>query len=169
MGTSVEGQPQIFYLPKEHNDKTMAKHEASLAAIEEEIKTAKANFEEDLLKIESKMSQNPDSLMRDEDLIHEDDEENEETENKPRSVITVAQPTKRPRQDSHRKIEQEKTEPVDKSMRITIKNDSKPTETKPNAGPTEAELPVPPASKKIKVEKGTGNGKNNQEKKTAII
>ena len=26
-----------------------------------------------------------------------------------RSVITVAQPTKRPRQDSHRKIEQEKT------------------------------------------------------------
>ena len=64
----------------------MAKHEASLAAIEEEIKTAKASFEEDLLKIESKMSQNPDSLMRDEDLIHEDDEENEETENKPRSV-----------------------------------------------------------------------------------
>merc|ERR1712008_665550 len=69
--TSVEGQPQIFYLPKEHNDKTIAKHEASLAAIGEEIKTAKANFEEDLLKIESKMSQNPDSLMRDEDLIHE--------------------------------------------------------------------------------------------------
>ena len=65
----------------------MAKHEASLAAIEEEIKTAKASFEEDLLKIESKMSQNPDSLMRDEDLIHEDDEENEETENKPRSVL----------------------------------------------------------------------------------
>merc|ERR1711971_1269187 len=91
--TTVEGQPQIFYLPKEHNDKTTAKHEASLAAIEEEIKTAKASFEEDLLKIESKMSQNPDSLMRDEDLIHEDDEENEETENKPRSVITVAQPT----------------------------------------------------------------------------
>ena len=72
---------------QEHNDKTTAKHEASLAAIEEEIKTAKANFEEDLLKIESKMSQNPDSLMRDEDLIHEDDEENEETENKPRSVL----------------------------------------------------------------------------------
>ena len=67
----------------------MAKHEASLAAIEEEIKTAKASFEEDLLKIESKMSQNPDSLMRDEDLIHEDDEENEETENKPRSVLKI--------------------------------------------------------------------------------
>ena len=72
---------------QEHNDKTTAKHEASLAAIEEEIKTAKASFEEDLLKIESKMSQNPDSLMRDEDLIHEDDEENEETENKPRSAL----------------------------------------------------------------------------------
>ena len=67
----------------------MAKHEASLAAIEEEIKTAKVSFEEDLLKIESKMSQNPDSLMRDEDLIHEDDEENEETENKPRSVLKI--------------------------------------------------------------------------------
>ena len=63
----------------------MAKYEASLAATEEEIKTAKASFEEDLLKIESKVSQNPDSLMRDED--HEDDEENEETENKPRSVL----------------------------------------------------------------------------------
>merc|ERR1712051_858459 len=59
--------------------------------------------------------------------------------------------TKRPRQDSHRKIEQEKTEPADKSMRITIKNDSKPSETKPNAGSTEAELPVPPASKIIKI------------------
>ena len=35
------------------------------------------------------MSQNPDSLMRDEDLIHEDDEENEETENKPRSVLKI--------------------------------------------------------------------------------
>ena len=67
----------------------MAKHEASLAAIEEEIKTAKVSFEEDLLKIESKMSQNPDSVMRDEDLIHEDDEENEETENKPRSVLKI--------------------------------------------------------------------------------
>ena len=67
----------------------MAKHEASLVAIEEEIKTAKASFEEDLLKIESKMSQNPDSLMRDEDLIHEDDEENEETENNPRSELKI--------------------------------------------------------------------------------
>ena len=59
------------------------------------------------------------------------------------------------------------TESADKSMRITIKNDSKPSETKPNGGPTEAELPVPPASKKIKVEKGTGNGKNNQDKKSS--
>ena len=56
---------------QEHNDKTMAKFEATIASIEEEIKVAKASFEEDLLKIESKMSQNPESLMRDEDLIHE--------------------------------------------------------------------------------------------------
>merc|ERR1719270_1928732 len=106
-----EGQPQIFYLPKEHNDKTMAKFEASIASIEEEIKIAKSSFEEDLLKIESKMSQNPESLMRDEDLLHEDDfDDNDETENKPRSVITVAKPPKRERQDSHRK-EQDKPEP----------------------------------------------------------
>ena len=56
---------------QEHNDKTMAKFEASIASIEEEIKIAKSSFEEDLLKIESKMSQNPESLLRDEDLLHE--------------------------------------------------------------------------------------------------
>ena len=49
----------------------MAKHDTTIMFIEEEIKTAKASFEEDLLKIESKMSQNPERLMRDEDLIHE--------------------------------------------------------------------------------------------------
>jgi len=159
-----EGQPQIFYLPKEHNDKTMAKYEASIAAIEEEIKVAKASFEEDLVKIESKVSQNPESLMRDEDVIQEDDyDDNDETENKPRSVITVAQPLKRPRQDSHRK-EQEKPEP-DKSMRITIKNETKPTETKISAAPPPSLPPpatVPPLAKKIKVEKGLSG---SQEKK----
>ena len=106
------GQPQIFYLPKEHNDKTMAKYEASIAIIEEEIKLAKANFEEDLLKIESKLNQNPESLMHADDL-HEDDFDddfdNDETENKPRSVITVAQPHKRPREDSVQRKDQEKT------------------------------------------------------------
>ena len=56
---------------QEHNDKTLAKYDASIKSIEEEIKTAKASFEDDLLKIESKMSQNPERLMRDEDLIHE--------------------------------------------------------------------------------------------------
>ena len=70
----------------------MAKYEASLAAIEEEIKTAKTNFEEDLLKIESKVSQNPDSLMRD-DSHHEDDyDDNDETENKPRSSVVKVAP-----------------------------------------------------------------------------
>merc|ERR1711971_747834 len=159
-----EGQPQIFYLPKEHNDKTMAKFEATITSIEEEIKVAKASLEEDLLKIERKMSQNPESLMRDEDLIHEDDfDDNDETENKPRSVITVAQPLKRPRQDSHRR-EQEKTEP-DKSMRITIKNETKPTETKSSVAPPPSLPPpatVPPLAKKIKVEKGLSG---SQEKK----
>ena len=109
--SSVEaGQPQIFYLPKEHNDKTMAKYEASIVVIEEEIKLAKANFEEDLLKIESKMNQNPESLMHADDL-HEDeydDFDNDETENKPRSVITVAQPHKRHREDSVQRKDQEK-------------------------------------------------------------
>ena len=61
----------MFLKFQEHNDKTMAKFEASIASIEEEIKIAKSSFEEDLLKIESKMSQNPESLMRDEDLLHE--------------------------------------------------------------------------------------------------
>merc|ERR1712109_13532 len=131
-----EGHPQIFYLPKEHNDKTRAKFEASIASIEEEIKIAKSSFEEDLLKIESKMSQNPESLMRDEDLLHEDDfDDNDETENKPRSVITVAKPPKRERQDSHRK-DQDKPEP-DKSMRITIKNETgKRPKRKPGKKPS---------------------------------
>merc|ERR1712156_1312824 len=161
-----EGHPQIFYLPKEHNDKTMAKFEASIASIEEEIKIAKSSFEEDLLKIESKMSQNPESLMRDEDLLHEDDfDDNDETENKPRSVITVAKPPKRERQDSHRK-EQDKPEP-DKSMRITIKNETKPTETKdstapPSLPPLKVPKEVPNLAKKIKVEKGLSG---SQEKK----
>ena len=63
-----------------------------------------------LLKIESKMNQNPESLMH-ADGLHEDeydDFDNDETENKPRSVITVAQPHKRHREDSVQRKDQEK-------------------------------------------------------------
>jgi len=176
--TATEGHPQIFYLPKEHNDKTLAKYDASIKSIEEEIKTAKASFEEDLLKIESKMSQNPERLMRDEDLIHEEDDidDNDETENKPRSVITVAKAPKRPREESHRKEPEKsdpkdlehssrsKTEPIDKTMRITIKNETKPTEANNSTAPPSLPPPatVPPLAKKIKVEKGLAG---SQEKK----
>merc|ERR1712018_383525 len=58
---------------KEHNEKTLKQFETSANNIEEEIKGAKATFEEDLLKIETKL-QNP---TRDEF----------EEENKPKSVI----------------------------------------------------------------------------------
>ena len=51
-------QPYIFYMPKEHNEKTLKQFETSANNIEEEIKVAKATFEEDLLKIETKL-QNP--------------------------------------------------------------------------------------------------------------
>ena len=50
--------PVIFYMPKEHNEKTLKQFEASVKTIEEEIKVAKINFEDELLKIESKL-QNP--------------------------------------------------------------------------------------------------------------
>ena len=44
----------IYFLPKEHNDKTMTALEETMDAVENEIKEAKAKFEEDLLKIEAK-------------------------------------------------------------------------------------------------------------------
>ena len=37
-------------MPREHNDKTMAKYEATVQSIEEEIKEAKRTFEAELLK-----------------------------------------------------------------------------------------------------------------------
>ena len=89
-GTGNADQPQIFYMPKEHNDKTMAKYEKSLALIEEELKTAKTLFEEDLLKIENKLNVNNPQFGEDE---VEDYEEDFEAENKFKSVI-VKQDTK---------------------------------------------------------------------------
>ena len=43
--TSVADKPQIFYMPKEHNDQTMAKYEATINAVEDEIRLAKIAFE----------------------------------------------------------------------------------------------------------------------------
>ena len=93
--TSVANQPQIFYMPKEHNDMTLTKFESSMAAIEEEIKNAKAIFEDELLKIEARASL-PENRGSDDDLLEEDDDE-ERQESKPKSVV-VKQPHKRPRQ-----------------------------------------------------------------------
>ena len=51
-------EPFIFYMPKEHNEKTMKQYETSTETIEAEINVARSTFEDDLLKIEAKL-QNP--------------------------------------------------------------------------------------------------------------
>jgi hypothetical protein len=87
--TTVPDQPQVFFMPKEHNDKTTVAYDATVVAIEAEIAIAKSIFEEDLLKIEAKIN-NPDEFV---DPLEEEDEEEEEA-NKPKSII-IAQPHKR--------------------------------------------------------------------------
>ena len=102
--TSEGGGPQIFYMPKEHNDFTIKKYESSIALIEEEIKLAKATFEDDLLKIETKLN-------------HFDDEEEEfdeeKAELKPRSVI-VKQP--------HKRLRNNEAETISKKIKTEEKN-----------------------------------------------
>ncbi len=137
--TSATNQPQIFYMPREHNDKTMAKYEASVAAIEEEIGLAKAAFEQDLLKIESKMTLNAtgDDGFVDEDEIHDDQDISEtEANTKPKSVI-VAQPHKRVREKS-KDLEPEK-------IKVTVKNS-----------------PAAPEAKRIKTEKSDKSRKSRK-------
>ena len=48
---------QIYYLPKEHNEGTLNLLEASMEAVEQEIKETKDKFEEELIKIEEKLKQ----------------------------------------------------------------------------------------------------------------
>ena len=49
-------KPQLFFLPKEHSDETMTALENTMDAIEKEIAEAREAFEEDLLKIEAKVT-----------------------------------------------------------------------------------------------------------------
>jgi len=76
-------EPFIFYMPKEHNEKTMKQYETSTETIEAEINVARSTFEDELLKIEAKL-QNP--SREDIDAVYEEDDD-EEDENKPKSVI----------------------------------------------------------------------------------
>ena len=48
-------EPFIFYMPKEHNERTTKQYETSTETIEEEINVARSAFEDDLLKIEAKL------------------------------------------------------------------------------------------------------------------
>ena len=83
-------------MPREHNDKTMAKYEATVQSIEEEIKAAKLTFEEELLKIETKINQN----SYEDDGEEEDEEDDEEEISKRTRSVIVKQPHKRVRNES---------------------------------------------------------------------
>ena len=52
----TSASPRLFFLPKEHNDQTMTSLEETMEAIENEITEARDKFEEDLLKIEAKVT-----------------------------------------------------------------------------------------------------------------
>ena len=52
----TQTKPAIFFLPKDHNDSTMTALEETMDAIEKEIADARESFEEDLLKIEAKVT-----------------------------------------------------------------------------------------------------------------
>ena len=100
-------------MPREHNEKTMAKYEATIQSIEDEIKEAKSNFEEDLLKIENRIKANQYDDGGDEEDENESEGDDEEL-NKPRSVIVRHQPHKRIRNESEENggsIEREQPEP----------------------------------------------------------
>lgn len=112
--TNVTDQPQIYYMPKEHNDSTLVKFNASLVTIEEEIRLAKAAFEEDLLKIETKLKNND---YGEEDI--DDEEDDDEDAFKPKSVI-VKQPHKRIRDENGKTKHEPK--PEMETIKVTIKN-----------------------------------------------
>lgn len=125
--TSVADQPQIFYMPKEHNEVTKSKFEATVASIEDEIRTAKAAFEEDLIKIETRLN-NPDAGG--DDFFDDDEDEDEyedENEAKPRSVIVKQPALKRQRDNSG---EAAKARKDHGSIKVTIKNTLEPSAPK---------------------------------------
>lgn len=110
--TNVSDQPQIFYMPKEHNELTKTKFEASVASIEEEIRIAKSAFEEDLIKIETRINNTGGDEFEDDD--EEDDEF--EAETKPKSVIVKQPALKRTREN----IEGNRNK--EGNIKVTIRN-----------------------------------------------
>ena len=151
--TNVPDQPQIFYMPKEHNDKTMSKYEATISLIEEEIKTAKSLFEDELLKIENKL--NADYFDENLDFDEEELDENE-IENKPKSVI-VKQGQKRANSEhnvwepkNHEKMDKKVKNDAD-NIKVTIKNEKKDDN-------------IQPAAKRIKTEPKTEKKRQKRRK-----
>ena len=53
---------KIYYLPKNHNDSTLTALENTMDEIDEEIRTAREIFEEELQKISSRAEQNPNAV-----------------------------------------------------------------------------------------------------------
>ena len=53
---------KIYYLPKNHNDSTLTALENTMDEIDEEIRTARELFEEELQKISTRAEQNPNAV-----------------------------------------------------------------------------------------------------------
>ena len=53
---------KIYYLPKNHNDSTLTALENTMDEIDEEIRTARELFEDELQKISSRAEQNPNAV-----------------------------------------------------------------------------------------------------------
>lgn len=61
---------KIYYLPKNHNDSTLTALENTMDEIDEEIRTARELFEEELQKISTRAEQNPNAVRLHNTIIY---------------------------------------------------------------------------------------------------